>query len=456
MRIVFAALAAMPLASARLVGWKKEVSRPDLLAFKKEVKTRIQLNFSERPNEEQLAKLRAAIVAEMGVSESELVSFTVQERVKGEHDAAIVSIPKSAEAKNLERIAAQGSEPGRRAVAKEEVAASLQGSPEEDAAVKAALDDPAVTESLNNAGLPPGISPAQAAEWAAKNPEAMAAASETLQDPAVQAAMTSGNPIAIAQAVAAHPEAAQCLAMALLTAVKENPMLVAQLAQQGGVSASSLPASVPNFGGGWQKEAGGKSGAEDAAVKVALDDPAVTASLNKAGLPPGISPVQAVEWAAENPEAMASASEALEDPEVRAAMTSQDPVRIANAVAAHPEAAQCLALALVKAVKENPALVTQVAQQSGVSASSLPASVPNFGGGWQKEAGSKSGPAGASKESFYLDEVFDSADSNGDKLLSKSEALAAAQLLGLSEDDVEAKFAALSPEQVRNSPCLSR
>jgi hypothetical protein len=317
MRIFFAVFAAMPLASSRLVGWKKEVSRPDLIAFKKEVKTRIQLNFSERPNEEQLAKLRAAIVAEMGVSESELVSFTVQERVKGEHEAATVSIPNSADTKNLEMVTAQGSESGRGLVSKEEVAGSLQGSPEEDAAVKAALDDPAVTKSLNDAGLPPGVSPVQAAEWAAKNPEAMAAVSETLEDPAVQAAMTSGNPVAIAQAVAAHPEAAQCLALALLTAVKENPLLIAQLAQQSGVS-NSLPASVPNFGGG----------------------------------------------------------------------------------------------------------------------------------GWQKEESGKSGKVGASKESFYLDEVFGSADLNGDKLLSKSEALVAAQLLGLSEDDVEAKFAELSPEQV--------
>ena len=152
--------------------------------------------------------------------------------------------------------------------------------------------------------------------------------------------------------MAKHPEAAQALALALVQAVKENPALVAQMAQQ---AALKMPAQMPKFGG-WQKE-GSKRGGEDddeyyyysddarrrkeavkaprakedagkaAALDAALADPQVTKQLNKAGLPEGVDPKQAVAWASENPEAMAAASETLEDPEVRDALSSGDPVR---------------------------------------------------------------------------------------------------------------------------------
>ena len=61
-------------------------------------------------------------------------------------------------------------------------------------------------------------------------------------------------------------------------------------------------------------------------MDAALSDPQVTKQLNKAGLPEGVDPKQAVAWASENPEEMKAASDTLSDPEVRDAMTSGDPV----------------------------------------------------------------------------------------------------------------------------------
>ena len=143
-------------------------------------------------------------------------------------------------------------------------------------------------------------------------------------------------------------------------------------------------------------------------------------------------------------------------------------------MAEHPEAAQVLALALVQAVKENPALVAQMAQQANLQ---MPAQMPKFGG-WQKEGKKRGGDdddeyyyyaddkkrrkeavkaprskedaskAALENEAFYLDEIFGAMDANGDGLLSKDEALANAAALGFSEDDIDTQFAQLDAEQV--------
>jgi hypothetical protein len=50
--------------------------------FHKEVETKLRINFEARPDEAQEAALKAALLAEMGVAEADVVGWTCEERVK--------------------------------------------------------------------------------------------------------------------------------------------------------------------------------------------------------------------------------------------------------------------------------------------------------------------------------------------------------------------------------------
>jgi hypothetical protein len=51
--------------------------------FHKEVETKLRINFEARPDEAQEAALKAALLAEMGVAEADVVGWTCEERIKG-------------------------------------------------------------------------------------------------------------------------------------------------------------------------------------------------------------------------------------------------------------------------------------------------------------------------------------------------------------------------------------